>query len=133
MSECTNSSTNKNRSKIVMRRIRVQQRKKRIEDGYSRYYFSEKTVSNVLLGDFDVKSSKGKVFIEDICGKQINEISLHTLFNISKIISELTCIKLERNIYRRKVLIIKWFDTHLKDIEDVKNHISIDLEKTNKY
>ncbi|KAK8897474.1 hypothetical protein M9Y10_015427 [Tritrichomonas musculus] len=133
MSECTNSSTNKNRSKIVMRRIRVQQRKERIEDGYSRYYYSEKTVSNVLLGDFDVKNSKGKVFIEDICGKQINEISLHTLFNISKIISELTCIKLERNIYRRKVLIIKWFDTHLKEIEDLKNHISIDLEKTKKY
>lgn len=127
MLECTNSSTNKGRSKIIMHRIRVQQRKQRIEDGYSRHYYSEKTVSNVLLGDFDVKSSKGKILIEEICGKQINEISLHTLFNISQIISKLTNIKLERNIYRRKDLLIKWFDTHLKDIENIKNHISIEL------
>ncbi|KAK8837201.1 hypothetical protein M9Y10_036628 [Tritrichomonas musculus] len=127
MLECTNSSTNKGRSKIIKHRIRVQQRKQRIEDGYSRHYYSEKTVSNVLLGDFDVKSSKGKILIEEICGKQINEISLHTLFNISQIISKFTNIKLERNVYRRKDLLIKWFDTHLKDIENIKNHISIEI------
>lgn len=123
MSEQDNLDTSKSKK---MKRIREPKRKQRIEEGYSRHYFSEKTVSNNLLGDFNVETSEGKKLIEEIFGKELKEIKSHSIFRIAKLVSELIDIQLPRNIYRRKDLMVKWFDTYHEQIEGYKNHIFIE-------
>lgn len=109
-----------------MKRIREPKRKQRIEEGYSPHYFSEKTVSDNLLGDFNVETSERKILIEKIFGREFKEIKLHSIFIIIIVVSELIDIKLPRNIYRRKDLMVKWLDTYQEKIKEYKNHITIE-------
>lgn len=128
MSEQNDINVPKEEKKKNIKRIREPKRKQRIEEGYSRHYFSEKTVSNNLLGDFNVETSKGKILIEKLCGRELKEIKAHSIFRIAKLISELTDIQLPRNIYRRKDLMVKWFDLHHNKIDEIKEHIDISIE-----
>lgn len=128
MSEQNDMNVPKEEKKKNIKRIREPKRKQRIEEGYSRHYFSEKTVSNNLLGDFNVETSKGKILIEKLCGRELKEIKAHSIFRIAKLISELTDIQLPRNIYRRKDLMVKWFDLHQNKIDEIKEHIDISIE-----
>ena len=105
--------------------IRIPKRKTRIANELSRHFVPERIVSKNLIGDFDVDKSEGKALIEDLFGTTLNNISLTALVSLSKILSQLINIKLERNIYRRKVLIVKWFDINQDEIKNNRDYFRL--------
>lgn len=84
----------------------------------SRRHATEKAVAQNLLGDFEVKNSKGLSIIETIMGENSFEsISRNSLLSLTTILSKLTQIPFPRNFSRRKALIVKWFDDNAEELE----------------
>lgn len=115
------------KNELISTKIRVPKRKKRVEEGFSKYFYPEKVVSRNLLGDFKVNTSRGKELIEEIMNRSLNDISIKSLVCISRVLSNILNIELKRNIYRRKDLLVKWFDDNQTQIELVKQNISVEM------
>lgn len=99
----------------------------------SRRHASEKVVAQNLLGDFEVKNSRGLAIIESIMGENtFDSISRNSLLSLTTVLSKLTQIPFPRNFSRRKALIVKWFDDNADELETAGKFVCVEFnhEKT---
>lgn len=107
------------------RKIRV--RRPKVEKGLSRKYDSEKIVSQTLLNGYQVKGSRGEQLIEQLTGLSYNQIGMKSILRIVELFAYLYDLKVERNIKRRKDLLVKWLQDNEEEIEEFKDHAKIDI------
>lgn len=107
------------------RKTRV--RRPKVEKGLSRKYDSEKIVSQTLLNGYQVKGSRGEQLIEQLTGRSYNQIRMESILKIVAFFAEICDLKVERNIKRRKDLLVKWLQDNEEEIEVFKDHIKIDI------
>lgn len=97
----------------------------RIPPYLSRSVVSESIISQNLLGDFVARGSRGESLIEELTGMPIESISKKGLSDLAAVLSRLGEIKINRNIYRRKDLLIKWFQDNEEVINALKSYVTI--------
>lgn len=100
-------------------------RKSRVPTCFSRTFVPERIISMNLLDGFVVQGSRGQKLIEDITGVPLDCISKTGLCKVASIISQLIETNLSRNIYRRKDLMVKWFQDNEEKIEPYKPYICV--------
>ena len=98
----------------------------------SRRHSTEKAVAQNLLGDFEVKNSRGLSIIEAFMGENAFEsISRNSLLSLTTILSKLTQIPFPRNFSRRKALIVKWFDDNAEELEVAEKFVFVEFGHEN--
>ena len=100
-------------------------RASKLPAGLSRAKNSEKIITKNLLNGFVAKGSRGELLIEEIICHKINEVTLPAIIQVSKVISELIGVELNRNHKRSKKLLVKWFQDNEEQIAAHKNNFKI--------
>ena len=98
----------------------------------SRRHATEKAVAQSLLGDFEVKNSRGLSIIESLMGENTFEsMSRNSLLSLTTVLSKLTQIPFPRNFSRRKALIVKWFDDNADELETAVKFVYVEFSNEN--
>ncbi|KAK8865058.1 hypothetical protein M9Y10_010588 [Tritrichomonas musculus] len=100
-------------------------RKPRVPACFSRTFVPERVVSMNLLDGFVAQGSRGEKLVEEMVGMPLENISKNGLCKLAVIVSHLIDIKLPRNIYRRKDLMVKWFQDNEDKINVYKPFICV--------
>ncbi|OHS97112.1 hypothetical protein TRFO_09685 [Tritrichomonas foetus] len=83
---------------------------------------TEKEIADLRLGEFNIEESVGMKFIKSITDK---EITRQALVSLATIFSILSGIVVNRDLKRRRELLIKWFDINAEKLEPFKEFVSI--------
>lgn len=91
---------------------------------------SERVRTHILLGDFVAEGSKGLAFLQKIYPYPL---SRSVLISLATIFSGLIDVPFDRDIKRKKELIIKWFDENLVACSQWETHVRLDFTEYREY
>jgi hypothetical protein len=73
---------------------------------------------------FKPEGSRGEALLRQLCPQ--GELSRRSLYSVVSILSAITGIPLERDMTRRKGLLVKWLDQHCDFVEPFLKFIELD-------
>ena len=86
--------------------------------------YSERERTQFLLGDFRAQGSEGLKFLESLCPFALTRSAL---ISLATVLSELINVPLDRDIKRKKELLIKWFDVNIDAVRPWGHKIRLDI------
>ena len=89
-----------------------------------RAIYSERERTRFLLGDFRAQGSEGLKFLESLCPFTLTRSAL---ISLATVLSELIDVPLDRDIKRKKELLIKWFDVNIDAVRPWRHKIRLDI------
>ena len=85
---------------------------------------AERERTQFLLGDFQAQGSAGLELLHSLYPF---ELSRSALISLATVFSELIDVPLERDIKRRKELLIKWFDVNISAVKPWAARMTLDI------
>jgi hypothetical protein len=99
-------------------------RKGRISDRRNQ---GESEISDQHVGNFAAAGSRGQRFVQALC--QNRNVTRDSLIALAQIFSCISGVRFPRDFARRRVLVIKWFNDHIDQLEVIGNVIDMDIIK----
>jgi hypothetical protein len=87
----------------------------------------ESDISDQHLGGFSAAESRGQRFVDAIC--QNHSVTRDSLVSLAHVFSCISGVRFPRDFARRRVLVIKWFDDHIDELESLGKVISLEIMK----
>jgi hypothetical protein len=87
----------------------------------------ESEISNHHLGDFSAAGSRGQQFVSALC--QNRNVTRDSLVSLAHVFSCISGVRFPRDFARRRVLVIKWFNDHIDQLEAIGPVISLDITR----
>jgi hypothetical protein len=84
---------------------------------------SEREIADARLGRFQLEGSRGQAMTRQIYPG--GELTRRSLYSFSSILSALSGVPLERDMTRRRELLIKWLDEHHDALEPYLRFIEL--------
>lgn len=85
---------------------------------------AERERTRFLLGDFHAQGSAGLELLHTLCPF---ELTRSALISLATVFSELIDVPLERDIKRKKELLIKWFDVNISAVKPWAARMTLDI------
>ncbi|KAK8897330.1 hypothetical protein M9Y10_015272 [Tritrichomonas musculus] len=96
----------------------------RAANGPNRGTYTERQITELILGNFQAEGSRGYEFLVNFFGRR-NQVTVNRLRSLSMVLSRVINIPISRNEKRDRRLLIRWFDIHLDQIEEVIDHVQM--------
>jgi hypothetical protein len=81
----------------------------------NRSVMTEHDIADARLGDFNPEGSRGEAIVRQIYPE--GELTRRSLYSFASVLSALANVPLQRDLTRRKSLLVKWFDEHYSTLE----------------
>jgi hypothetical protein len=78
---------------------------------------SEREISDGHAGDFAAGGSQAEAFLDRVIGDSAVSLTRRSLVHLGTIFSALSGIRFYRDFTRRRVLVFRWFEDHLAELE----------------
>jgi hypothetical protein len=86
----------------------------------------EGQISDEHLGKFTPDGSRGLEFVQRMCRSY--SLTRESLIVLAQVFSAISCIPFHRDFTRRRILVIKWFDDHIEDLEPLGVLFTLEAE-----
>jgi hypothetical protein len=99
-------------------------RASRISD---RRNLGESEISDHHLAGFSAAGSRGERFVAAMC--QNHPVTRDSLVSLAHVFASISGVRFPRDFSRRRVLVIKWFDDHIDELQSIAKVISLEIVK----
>jgi hypothetical protein len=86
----------------------------------------ERQISDEHLGEFNPEGSRGMEFIESLCPSV--SLTRESLIVLAQVFSVLSSVPFHRDFTRRRILVIKWFNDNVDQLEPFASLFTLETE-----